>query len=194
MKTAVHAPQDAATTPEEGRTDRCATLQDPLTPPPAQRLRGRGSVTFDPKYRRNLPLKINLCAPLTLFRGNSSFRTAAAGSSTVEWPVGREQFGGKLHRHAARGDCRCIRFQAHKCSDPSLRLEGTADPALLRTAHQLLCSMKRPAKVSPPSMLHIRAHSCNKSVSRSRECRDRRCTVLGKQMREDQLPILIPNW
>lgn len=36
------------------------------------------------------------------------------------------------------------------------------------------------------------ADSCNRTVSQSRECRDRR--VLGKQFREDQLPILIPNW
>ena len=111
----MHARRDAATTPEAGRTDRCATLQDSLTPPPAQRVRGRGSVTFDPKYRRNLPLKINLCAPSHVVSWQFLVRTAAAGSSTVEWPVGMgEQFGGKLHRHAARVDCRCIRCQEHK--------------------------------------------------------------------------------
>lgn len=41
-------------------------------------------MTNDPKYCRYLPLKINDCAPPTLFRGIASFRAAVAGSSAVE--------------------------------------------------------------------------------------------------------------
>lgn len=185
-------------TPEAGRTDRCATLQDPLTPPPAHCVRRRGSVTFDPQYRRNLPLKINLCVALTLFRGNSSFRTQAAGSSTVEeasqqgtsseasWASTRH--GAIAGASGARSTSEAIpccllreRLIRHSCApftNCSAELRG------------LRKSPRRPCSTSARGY----ADSCNKSVTQSQECRDRRSIVLGKQMREDQLLILIPNW
>ena len=84
-------------------------------------MRGRGGVTFDPQYSWNLPLKIYLCPPLTFFRGTSSFRTEAAGSSTVERASQRgtnSEAGCACTRHRGRLPVRqmpraqVMRFQA----------------------------------------------------------------------------------